>query len=275
VTSGVEKKWKRFEDLAAQIQRTLSPQSRVEQNVRMKGRASGVDRQIDIAVWTQAGQFELFVAIDCKDHQTKVDVKDVEAFIGLVKDVGANKGALISALGYTQAAKNVADAAGVNLYTLVDAESEDWPSFVTMPVLVDDRTIDTVSYTVSSTEWGRRGLDISDIQNLSVFRPDRTRIGPLKDLLSKMWNEDRLPKEAGEHHDIRLGDEATFFENGDDFWRVELKASIRVSRTLYFGHLPLVKVQGFRDDINGGTHPRTDRGGTGRRDLGEYRRRSP
>lgn len=138
MTSGAEKKWKRFEDLAAQIQRSLAPESRVEQNVRMKGRASGVDRQIDVAVWTQAGQFELLVVIDCKDYQAKVDVKDVEAFIGLVKDVGANKGALVSALGYTQAAKNVADQAGLNLYTLVDAESEDWPSFVTMPVLVDD-----------------------------------------------------------------------------------------------------------------------------------------
>jgi hypothetical protein len=77
------KKWQRFEDLAAHIQRTLSPQARVEQNVRIQGKRSGVERQVDIAVWTTAGQFEIFIAIDCKDYNTKVDVKDVEAFIGL------------------------------------------------------------------------------------------------------------------------------------------------------------------------------------------------
>jgi hypothetical protein len=51
-----------------------------------------------------------------------------------------------------------------------------------------------------------------------------------------------------------LGDEPTFFQTGNTLWRVDLKASIRVSKTLYFGHLPLVKVQGFRDDIKGGVH---------------------
>ena len=254
VTSGAEKKWKRFEDLAAHIQRTLSPQSRVEQNVRVKGRASGVERQIDIAVWTQAGQFELFVAIDCKDYNTKVDVKDVEAFVGMVRDVGANKGALVSALGYTPAAKKVADAAGISVYTLVDAESEDWPAFVSIPVLIDDRTIDGVSYTVSSMDMGRGGLDISDIPNKAVFRGDGTRLGPVKDLLSKMWNEDRLPKHPGEHGDIHLGDEPTYLQTTAGPVRFTLTASIRISRTLYFGQLPLVKVQGFRDDIRGGIH---------------------
>ena len=101
------KKWQRFEDLAASIQKALSPREQVEQNVRTRGRDCGVERQIDIAVRTTVGQFDVFIAIDCKDYNTKVDVKDVEAFIGLVKDVAANKGALVSPLGYTSQPKTL------------------------------------------------------------------------------------------------------------------------------------------------------------------------
>jgi hypothetical protein len=71
----MDKKWKRFEDLVAQIQRTLAPTATVEQDVHVRGKTSGVDRQIDIAVTTRAGQFDLFIAIDCKDYKVKVDVK--------------------------------------------------------------------------------------------------------------------------------------------------------------------------------------------------------
>jgi hypothetical protein len=114
-------------------------------------------------------------------------------------------------LGYTPAAKNIAEAAGLSLYTLIDAESEDWPAFVSMPVLIDDRTIDGVSYSLSFTEL--RSVDIRDIEKRSVFRKDGTRIGPLGDLVSRMWNEDRIPQEPGVHDGICLGDEATFFES--------------------------------------------------------------
>ena len=120
------KKWQRFEDLAAHIQRSLAPASTVEQDVRIRGRRSKVEREIDIVVRTHAGQYELFVAIDCKDYKRRVNVKDVEAFVGLAKDVGANKAAIVAASGFTAAAKNRARDAGVDLYTLIDAEAHEW-----------------------------------------------------------------------------------------------------------------------------------------------------
>ena len=69
-------KWKRFEDLVAHIQATLAPGATVERDVKMTGR-SGLERQLDICVWMKAGQFDLFIVIDCKDYNGKVDVNDV------------------------------------------------------------------------------------------------------------------------------------------------------------------------------------------------------
>lgn len=243
------KKWRRFENLAAAIQRSLAPRARVEQDVRVIGKVSGVERQIDIAVRTTAGQFELLIAIDCKDYGTKVDVKDVEAFIGLVKDVGASQGALVTAEGYTAAAKTVADAAGLRLFTLVDAESQDWPVFVSIPVLVDECYIAGVNYTLSSTELLE--LEAGDLSTVPVYRADGTRRGPLRDLLYTLWNEETISRDPGEYKSIRLSTEPTFFLTKAGPAEVELNASIRVARRLYFGYLPLVKVRGFRDDLEG------------------------
>jgi hypothetical protein len=51
----------------------------------------GVDsktaRQIDISVRKRTGQYSILIVIDCKDHAEPIDVKDMEAFAGMVKDV--------------------------------------------------------------------------------------------------------------------------------------------------------------------------------------------
>src|SRR5438477_7677989 len=109
-------RWKRFEDLAAHIQRSLAPGATIEQNIRVLGQRSKVFREIDISIRTRVGQYELFIAIDCKDYRRNINVKDVEEFIGLIKDIGAKKGAMIVAWGFTEAAKNRARDAGVDLY---------------------------------------------------------------------------------------------------------------------------------------------------------------
>ncbi|MFO7556017.1 MAG: restriction endonuclease [Desulfobacterales bacterium] len=249
------KKWKRFENLSAQIQRSLSPSAVVTQNERVRGKITGVKRELDIVVRVSSGQFELLIVIDCKDYNKKVDVQDVESFMGKLKDVEANKGALVAAKGYTDAAKKMAKDAGISVYDLVDAESEDWPSYVTIPVLVDGRHLQSVSYQIASTE--RFSPSIEGIEYVSVFRSDGSRIGPLRDLLSKRWNDSKLPIEPGLHESLPISDEPTYMLDGKRFVPVNLAADIMVKKTLYFGHLPLIKVQGFRDAISGDLHTRS------------------
>jgi hypothetical protein len=92
-------KWRRFEDLVATIQAALAKDAVVTPNDKVIGTLTGVPRQIDVSVRQKAGQFELLIVIDCKDYRRPVDVKDVEEFIGLVQDVGANKGAMVAPNG--------------------------------------------------------------------------------------------------------------------------------------------------------------------------------
>ena len=112
--------WRQLEELVADIQRDLAPGAEVLHNVKLKGRLSGVDRQIDVLVRQSIGQYEMKIAIDCKDHASAVDVKGVEEFFGLVNDVGAHQGAMVSPKGFTAAAKSRAQGYGMALYSPVD-----------------------------------------------------------------------------------------------------------------------------------------------------------
>jgi hypothetical protein len=68
-----------LEKLVAAIQKQLAPASDVQHNVRLDGRRSGVNRQIDVLVSQKVGQYDIRIIIDCKDHKQPVDVKGVEA----------------------------------------------------------------------------------------------------------------------------------------------------------------------------------------------------
>ena len=103
--------WKKFEQLAAAIQRELAPDAKITENAKLVGK-SGSKRQIDILIEEETGQFKLRIAIECKDYKNPVDIKDVETFLGLLSDVGAHKGAMVAANGFTAAARERALNAG-------------------------------------------------------------------------------------------------------------------------------------------------------------------
>ena len=74
---------------------------------RLPGHLSETDRQIDVIV---RGHFADLpdvhtMIVDCKCFSKKIDVKDVEAFIGLVEDVNADFGLLVTRNGFSKAAR--------------------------------------------------------------------------------------------------------------------------------------------------------------------------
>jgi hypothetical protein len=66
----------------------------VIQDHNVTGVRSGVTRQIDVWVTGEVAGHEIKLAIECKLHKAKVDIKTVDAFVGFLEDVGADKGVL-------------------------------------------------------------------------------------------------------------------------------------------------------------------------------------
>ncbi|MCF8467272.1 MAG: restriction endonuclease [Sneathiella sp.] len=89
-----------FEMDAAGMDVTVIP------NASLVGVISGIKRQIDILVdarWEEG--LSRRIIYDAKLRKRKLDVTDVEAFEGLMRDVGATRGVLVCAAGWSQAAE--------------------------------------------------------------------------------------------------------------------------------------------------------------------------
>lgn len=125
--------WELYERLVARmIADQISTEYCVTPNARLMGRISDRSRQIDVLIDLRHDtDNSRRVIVDAKKHTRKVDVKDVEAFRGLMEDVGATHGYLVCPSGYTKAAEKRAQSSVsirlVPLDRLADFDPSTWP----------------------------------------------------------------------------------------------------------------------------------------------------
>ena len=95
-----KKEWSDYEEEVYEECKLHYRKSKVEKNIKKKGILSKRSRQIDILI-TDANKT---VIVDCKYYNHKVDIKEVESFIGMLGDLEADYGILITEKGYTKSA---------------------------------------------------------------------------------------------------------------------------------------------------------------------------
>jgi len=241
-------KWRRFEGLVAKIQKDLTSNAVVTCADRIPG-TSGVPREVDISVRVKVGQFDLLIAIECKDHSEPVDIKGVEEFVGMVQDIRASKAAIVSASGFTNAAKIRAAQAGVGLYRIVDAGEHDWHSDIAVPALWDFRYLRDIRVRLS-TQVGLVTTDGS-LLNAPLFDGEGKLLGEAPNAVRLLWNRGVLPYKPGRTNDIKILRGELRAEVGAVKLNVNLSADLFVSRTVRFGYVPLAKISGFQDQASG------------------------
>ncbi|MCF7353329.1 restriction endonuclease [Vibrio sp. CK2-1] len=96
--------WKDYEKDIYQQFKDMYPTAEITYDAKVRGRYSKVERQVDILVEDYAAGESITIMVDAKFFGKNIDVKDVESFIGMMQDVGADKGLLITQKGYSKAA---------------------------------------------------------------------------------------------------------------------------------------------------------------------------
>ena len=101
-------------------------------NARIIGRKSLKPRQIDVLIdarWSD--DLSRRIIIDAKLHKSKLDIKDVESFEGMMSDCEAEHGILVCQSGWSEGAQRRAqDAITIRLLSLEELrESTSWASF--------------------------------------------------------------------------------------------------------------------------------------------------
>ncbi len=113
--------------IADVIAHLVGPSANVAHDVRLRGR-TGSMRQVDIVVRGQAFDLpgEALIVVDCKLHARPVAVSYVDAFAGMVDDVGADLGLLVSASGFTTTGLARAGQIGMRVHALARDELAQW-----------------------------------------------------------------------------------------------------------------------------------------------------
>lgn len=125
--------WELYERLVARlIANQVSSDLCVTPNARIVGRISKTARQIDVLIDARHDtDNSRRIVVDAKKRRRKIDVKDVEEFRGLMEDVGATHGYLVSTSGHTKAAEKRAQKAVsiriLPLDRLEDFDPSTWP----------------------------------------------------------------------------------------------------------------------------------------------------
>ncbi len=98
--------WKEYEHEIFEYFKGQYPDAEITLDAKKIGLYSKAERQIDILIEQYVAGNRIVIAIDGKYFNKKVDVKAVESYIGMLEDVGAHKGLLISKEGFSEAAYN-------------------------------------------------------------------------------------------------------------------------------------------------------------------------
>lgn len=247
----MEPNWKRFERLAYEVQKELAGDAEIRFDDSITGIDSKVPRQIDISIRKHVGQYEILIVIDCKDYAEPLDVKDVEAFSALVRDVRANRGALIVSSSFTPAALNIAKNEGIDTYRLVDTESIDWKTYVTLPCLLERTHLNGFSFQFSGVPFKSFEFPTSMQEMMAVqfSTADGTPVGTLGEMVRRKWDKAEMPRTPGQHR-VLLGDDLVHMHYGHES-HSKVDAITQVVTEFYFGPLP-VKLRGLQDVQTGG-----------------------
>jgi Restriction endonuclease len=243
--------WQKLELLVASIQKQLAPGAKVTHNAKVEGRLSETFRQIDVLVEQSIGQYQIRIALDCKDYKTPVDVKAVEEFHGLMVDIGAHKGALVCPAGFTKSAKKRAKKLEVDLFSPADTDPHKWQVSLALPAICDFRAT-RIAFGISSS--APMPLRLSErFYELSVHDAEGNDLGRIVDVASTRWDEGEYPTEPGEHKKVPLLPVGgTTIDNGyGSQIPVDLTVSLLVTRHRYFGHIPITELHGLRDEQTG------------------------
>jgi hypothetical protein len=241
-----------LEILVAKIQGQLSPDAEVLHDVKLPGRQSERDRQIDVLVRQRIGQYEMLIILDCKDYKVPVDVKGVEEFHGLQTDVGAHKGVLVCPRGFTKAAKTRAEKLQIDLYSPVDTDPHKWQVKVFAPVICDFREA-KISFRVACSAPAPFMMPRDYFTSIVIYDKNQRELGiPYQTAIEK-WNTGNFPLEPGEHTNLPIFENLEVLSDNGYGMRipVELTVSLIIEQQFFYGQLPISKISGFKDELSG------------------------
>lgn len=125
-SEGQDPEWREFERLVARIEADADPGNvTVNSPDRIRCKITGQLREVDASIRTRIGTAEVLLTIECRRRTAIQDVTWIEQLAAKKKAIGADRTIAVSASGFTDSARKVAEQSGVSLRELSEIASED------------------------------------------------------------------------------------------------------------------------------------------------------
>lgn len=118
-SEGQDPEWREFERLVARIEADADPGNvTVTSPDRIRCKITGQLREVDASIRTRIGSAEVLLTIECRRRTAIQDVTWIEQLAAKKKAIGADRTIAVSASGFTDNARKVAEQSGVSLREL-------------------------------------------------------------------------------------------------------------------------------------------------------------
>lgn len=247
--------WQDIEKLIEEIHNELIPDADIERNAQIWGHDSECNREIDIAIRSKIGIYDLLIAIECKHHKRPIDIKSVGEFISTIRDIRANKGVMISTSGFTKKAKTLAQKACVEVYSLIDIDKHNWRNYMNLTVIVDIRSAKDfgIGITTSNMVTNRTNQPRDDV----VFNEEKEQEGTVAEIAEKMrlnilddWNKKKIPDVPGRLINKGVLKGKKYIRANNEFVEIQFTFYGRIEKKLYINNLKTGEIEGLVDEIN-------------------------
>ncbi|MHB8636082.1 MAG: restriction endonuclease [Fimbriimonadaceae bacterium] len=254
------KKGQEYERFVHLKLKRLFPDSVVKQNERIRGRQSGLLREIDVSIRTPVDSADLLYIAQCKDYKTRpADIKTLGEFSSVIQDVQAAKGFLLCTSGFAQSNYAYALALGIELITIEDINSEQWSTRVEIPVLYIKNV---VHYEISAEFIANEKLVEKNKGRLSITFGDLMPVTldggvswkSFKEFMEGALNEAQFDIRAGGFLDLNR---PSLEVQIADVWVAcsELTAVFATRQTTYLKYFTPTEYSQLRDHVRGELMP--------------------
>lgn len=130
-----DKAWLEYERAVFKELTEKYPDATIAHDVRLPGGRSSAARQVDVLIEEHIADTVVRTAVDAKHRSRRIDVKEVDAYLGFLRDVSVDRGMMVAASGYTRAALQRAyhDEIDLDLDILTLDELREWQSSCAIP----------------------------------------------------------------------------------------------------------------------------------------------
>jgi hypothetical protein len=249
-------RWQDFEKLAEKILAELQPLAEVRWDDRIYGHLSAGNRQIDVSIRWTSGDDKYLTIVQAKDQGHPADIKVVDEFLSVIRDVQATGGILICRKGFSKRAEAYARNCGISLFNMHDAESLTWSQQLKVPIIWTELTAN------AAVKWDLSSLEPGDTMPKNHSRgPDFTvdrirRIDPIA-AFERHWNGPTAQRGLGATHILASDDETVEIvvrdANGELQFRPasNFRIEYTIERRSWLGEFEPKECRGLIDYLDG------------------------